>query len=75
MQTIHISEARRLLARHESVKISFVTKSGELQTYDGARPLACDFYGGTRNFKLPNGEIRRVREHLIVALNDIEVYL
>lgn len=64
-----------MLARKEPVKISFVTKTGELETVEGAIPLGINFYAGVRNFKLPNGEIRCVRDTLIVALNDYEVFL
>lgn len=72
---MHISTARKILNAHEPLKISFVTAKGELQTYSGAIPLQADFYAGTRNLKLPNGEIRRIRDTLIVAINDDEVYL
>ena len=75
MDSIHISDARRMLARKERVKISFVTKKGHLETFDDAAPIGVNFYAGTRNFKLPNGEIRCVRDSLIVALNDKEVFL
>lgn len=63
------------MARKEPVKVSYVTKSGELQTIDDARPAGIQFYAGTRNFILPNREIRKVRDSLIVAVNDMEVYL
>lgn len=75
MQSIHLSEARRLLALKNHVKITVLTSKGEIQTHDNARPLQADFYAGTRNIKLPNGEIRRIRDTLILAINDIEVFI
>ena len=75
MGSIHISDARRVLARRLPVKLSFVTKAGELITVNDAIQLKVNFYAGTRNFKLPNGEIRCVRDSLIVAVNDNEVFL
>lgn len=75
MQSIHISTARRMLALRELVTVTYVTRKGEVETLVNAMPLRADFYSGTRNFKLPNGEIRKVRDHLIIAINDKEVFL
>ncbi len=75
MESIHISTARKMLARKEPVTVSYVTRKGHLETISDAIPLGSDFYAGTRNFKLPNGEIRKVRDNLIVALNNYEVFL
>lgn len=75
MKSMHISTARAILGRKEPVSVSYVTKAGHLETIKGAIPLAVNFYAGTRNFKLPNGEIRKVRDNLIVAVNDIEVFI
>lgn len=75
MDSIHISTARLMLAKKEPVTISYVTKDGHLETVKDAIPLGVQFYSGTRNFKLPNGDIRKVRDNLIVALNSYEVFL
>lgn len=75
MDAIHISTARRMFARKEPVTVSFITAKGELQTHHDVIPLQADFYAGIRNFKLPNGQIRKVRDNLIVAVNGLEVYL
>lgn len=75
MNQIHISEARRLFSRKEPLSVSYITAKGELQHIENATPLKANFYAGIRNFKLPNGQIRKVRDNLIVAVNQIEVYL
>lgn len=75
MDSIHISTARQMLARKEPVTVSYVTKDGRLETIKDAVPLGIQFYSGTRNFKLQNGDIRKVRDNLIVALNNFEVFL
>ena len=64
-----------MLAMKEPVTVSYVTRKGELETLVNAIPLRADFYSGTRNFKLQNGEIRKVRDNLIIALNNYEVFL
>lgn len=75
MDKIHISTARLMFAKKEPVDITLVTRHGELQTLKNAIPLQNNFYGGYRNFKLPNGQIRKVRDLLIMAVNGIEVYV
>lgn len=75
MKDLHISQVRRMLAEHKPMTISYVTSKGELQTVENAIPLAANFYAGFRNVKLPNGQIRKVRENLIVAVNSCEVYI
>lgn len=75
MKRIHLSEARRLLGQKKPMKICYLTAKGEVQTANGAIQLGLNFYGGVRNFKLPNRQIRKIRDVLILSLNDMEVYL
>lgn len=75
MEKIHISTARLMFAKKEPVDITVVTRHGELQTLKSAIPLQANFYAGSRNFKLPNGQIRKIRDNLIMAVNGIEVYI
>lgn len=76
MNAVHISTAIHMLTSPEPVTLTVVTKSGELQTYENCIGLKCNHYGGCRNVKLlGSGEIRKVRDCLILAINGMEVFL
>lgn len=75
MEDVHISTVRAMLAKKEPVTVSYVTKDGRLETIHNAVPLGVQFYSGTRNFKLANGDIRKVRDNLIVAVNSLQVFI
>ncbi|MBD5172295.1 MAG: hypothetical protein HDT02_03625 [Bacteroidales bacterium] len=72
---MHISSLRSLLALRTPVSLTVLTSKGEIQTYDGCISLRWDRAKGTRNIKLPNGQIRRIRDVMILAANNHEVYL
>ncbi len=73
---IHISTVRKILASPEPVTLTVCTAKGEVQTYRRCVGLKADHYSGTRRVKLlDSGEIRRIRDSLILALNDMEVLI
>lgn len=76
MAHLHISTARKLLQAPEPLDLTVVTKSGEIRTYRNIVGLKTNHYAGTRNIKfLDSGEIRKIRDCLILAVNGIEVFL
>lgn len=76
MNKIHLSTAKKMLMAPDPVDLTVVTKSGEVITLHNAVGLKANHYAGTRNVKcLDNGEIRSVRDSLIVAINGIEVFM
>lgn len=71
---IHISTARKIFDKGE-FSVSFLTARGECRHVEHAVSLKWDFHSGTRTIKcIPSGEIRRVRDAFIIAVNDEEVY-
>lgn len=52
------------------------TKDGKLQTYTECVGLRYDLYTGTRRIKLRrSGQIRVIRDCLIMSINGMSVYL
>ncbi|MBO6250816.1 MAG: hypothetical protein J6N71_05650 [Muribaculaceae bacterium] len=75
-QSIHISTLRKMLQAGDPIDIKLWTKSGEIQEWRNCVPLRYDFYKGTRRMKLlDSGQIRQVRDCLIFAVNEMEVFL
>ncbi len=59
----------------EPVDLVVMTKKGELREYRGVVGLKADHYAGSRNIKfLESGEIRKIRDCLILAVNGLEVF-
>ena len=76
MQSIHISQARRILDKGKPVNLRVVTSKGTVMEADNVVSLRYDYYGGTRTIKwLASGQIRTIRDVCIIGLNDFEVYL
>lgn len=82
MNKIHISTARKMLLAPEPLDITVLTASGELRTYRNAIGLKQGHYSGSRNIKLVgspdnpgSGEIRKIRDCLILAVNGLEVFI
>lgn len=76
MTSMHISDARRILNAGKPVKISAWKADGSIVVLEAAVSLRYDFRGGWRNVKLTrSGQVRRLRDICIFAINDIEVYL
>lgn len=78
MDAMHINTGRRIIDREE-FSLTFLTAAGELRHIDRAVTLRYDYDTGTRNIKVlfddRPPQIRRIRDVLIVAVNDIEVYI
>lgn len=74
--SIHISTALHMLSAPEPVDLTVVTKSGEVRTYKRVVGLKPQHYAGSRNIKfLESGEIRKIRDCLILAVNGLEVFM
>lgn len=76
MQSIHISQARKILDKGRPVNLRVVTSKGEIMEADNVVCLRYDYYGGTRTIKwLSSGQIRTIRDVCIIGLDDFEVFL
>ena len=76
MDMIHISAVRQLLATGAVVTLRVLTAKGELREYKECTSLKYNHRAGCRNIKLVrSGEIRKIKDVLIVGLNDMEVYI
>lgn len=76
MNSLHISQARKILDRGKPVNLRVVTSKGSIIEAQNVVSLRYDFYGGTRTIKwLLSGEIRTIRDVCIIGLDDFEVYL
>lgn len=75
-QSIHISEARRILDRGERLSLLIVKKNGQLLRADDIVSLSYDIYAGTRTIKsMRSGEKRTIHDVQIIALNDFDVFI
>lgn len=76
MQSIHISQLRKMLDSPKPFTIKVWAGKGEVLTYENCVSLKYDFYRGTRRVKLMSSrQIRTVRDVCIFQFNDLEVYL
>ena len=74
--TIDLKTARRMLNRGEALDILAWKANGEILHLQNCISLRYNFATGTRNIKLLNsGQIRRIREICIFAINGCEVAL
>ncbi len=78
MNEIHINTARKIMQRSE-FSISFLTQKGEQRHISRAVSLKYDFPTGTRTIKClyPDKppQVRRIRDVLFFAVNDLEVFI
>lgn len=75
-RSIHITTARQMLNSGDPVDISVWKSDGSILRLRNCVSLRYDFYGGWRNVKiLASGEMRRIRDVCIFAVNDLEVFL
>lgn len=73
---IHISQVRRLLNARQPVDLTVVTSKGEIQQWKGVISYKPNLQGGWRNVRISaSGEIRKLRDVLILEANGHEVYL
>ena len=76
MQSIHISNARRMLNRPEPIDIRLWTRSGEIQEWKRCISIKYEHYKGTRKMKLlDSNQIRQCRECCIFEINGMEIFL
>ncbi len=77
--TIHINEARRILDKGDPVRLSVVKKDGSILDITDENPvvsLSYDVYTGLRTVKfLRSGQTRTIRDCMIIAINDFDVFL
>ena len=74
--TIDLKTARRMLNRGEPLDILAWKANGEILHLQNCISLRYNLATGTRNIKLLNsGQIRRIREICIFAINGCEVAL
>lgn len=73
---IHISTMSDMLMRPEPVDLVVLTKEGRVLELNNCIGLKFDKYKGTRRIKmLTSGEIRTVRDILIMSINGCEVMI
>ncbi len=73
---MHISGVRQLLSTGATVTLRVLTAKGELREYPDCVSLKYNHRAGCRNIKLVrSGEIRKIKDILIVGINDMEVYI
>lgn len=77
--SIHINEARRILDKGDPVRLSVVKKDGSILDITDQNPvvsLSYDVYTGLRTIKfLRSGEKRTIRDCMIIAINDYDIFL
>lgn len=76
MARIHISTACDMLMKPDPVDLVVLTKEGRLLTLENCVGLKFDRYRGTRRIKvLSSGQIRTIRDILIMQINGCEVMI
>lgn len=79
LSSIHINDARRILDRGDTVTMKIIRKDGSLLEITKDNPvvsLSYDVYTGLRTIKfLRSGQKRSIRDCLIIAINDLSVFL
>lgn len=75
MDSIHLNDAKKIMNSGQ-VSLDFVASDGKVIHVENCVALKPSKRTGTRTIKLiPSGEIRRIRDALILRVNDIPVYL
>ena len=65
-----------MLESPDAVDLTVVTAKGEIQHFENVIGLKAAHYAGTRNIKfLKSGEIRKIRDCLIIGINGMEVFM
>lgn len=74
--SIHISQARKMLNSRQPVDIRLWTSKGEIQFWSNCISLKYDFYKGIRRVRLLNSrEVRTVRDVCIFEINNLNIYI
>ena len=73
---LHLSSARKIMQQDKAFSIVFLTAEAKKIRIENAVSLKWDLRTGTRTLKaIPSGQIRRIRDSLILEINDTPVYL
>lgn len=73
---LHITQAKKMLESGKPVDLTVYTRDGRLQSYPEAVGLRYNLYTGTRRIKLlRSGQVRQIRDCLIMSINSTPVYL
>ena len=76
MARIHISTACEMLLKPDPVDLVVLTKEGRILSLENCVGLKYDRYQGTRHIKvLSSGQIRTIRDILIISINGCELML
>ena len=76
MTDIHISQARSIMRMNMPFSVDFLTADARCIHIHQAVSLKWDPDTGTRTIKnIKSGQIRRIRDVLILRINDIEIYV
>lgn len=76
MDSVHLSTARRIMEQDKPFSIKFLTADARVVEIESAVSLKWDLRTGTRTIKaIPSGQIRRIRDSLILEINSLTVYL
>ena len=75
-QRIHLSTMSEMLSRPDPVDLVVLTKEGRVLTLENCVGLKYDKYRGTRRIKmLSSGQIRTIRDILVMSINGCEVMI
>lgn len=78
-QTLHINLARKLLDKGQPVTMTVARKDGSLLEISRDNPvvsLSYDVYTGLRTIKfIRSGQKRTIRDCMIIAIEDFDVFL
>ena len=76
MQRIHLNTLRMMLRQPDPVSLRVMKADGGIMELDGCIGLRENRYAGTRHVKmLASGQIRQIRDCLILSVNGSPVYL
>ena len=71
---IHITTMREMLKQPDPVDLVVLTADGRVLHLDNCIGLKFDLYKGTRRIKmLQSGQIRTIRDILVISVNGMEV--
>lgn len=76
MNAIHLKTALQILNAGKPVNLRVLTAKGELREYNNCIGLPHKEKTTYRNIRLmASGQIRKIRDILIIGINDLEVFI
>lgn len=73
---MHLSEAIKIIDAGQPVTLEVLTKDGSIMKMEQVVRLSRHVRGGTHRMKfLQSGQIREIRDCLIISLNNEETYI